>query len=81
MKFKKLNFRNWYISELWEDIHLSINISLNETALVINNKFFIINWDYRKDLKKLNTIEEIKTFFKNNQDKISWRSDDFDFLI
>jgi len=81
MKFKKLNFRNWYISELWEDIHLSINIPLNETALVINNKFFIINWDYRKDLKKLNTIEEIKTFFKNNQDKISWRSDDFDFLI
>ena len=51
------------ISYIEEDIYVSINWRLNETALVINWRYYIIDWNFQKELEKLKTLEEVKKFF------------------
>lgn len=64
------------ISYIEEDIYVSINWRLNETALVINWRYYIIDWNFQKELEKLKTLEEVKKFFKDNEDKKSSRSEE-----
>lgn len=80
MKFKKWMMEKHMIVDIEENIYMSVNLKSNETSLVINWKIYIIDWDFQKDIEKLTTLEEIKQFFKDNEDKKSSRSnDDFDF--
>lgn len=60
--------------------YISVNLAVNETVLCLNWSFFILIWDYRKDLNDIDDLEDIKTFFKKNCHKISWRSDSFILL-
>lgn len=44
-----------------------------ETALVINDKYFILLGDFRKQYKKIKTLKGAISFFKRNKSKIgSW---------
>ena len=68
------------IANIEENIYISVNWRLNETALVIDWRYYIIDWNFQKELEKLKTLEEVKKFFKDNEDKKSSRSEkEFNF--
>ena len=76
---KKLDIRQNYIKNISDNIWISINPAVNETALCMDWNFYIIMWNYRDELENLNDLEEIKSFFKSNEDKKGSWSDDFIF--
>ena len=80
MKFKKRVITKQNIASIEENIYISINLRVNETALVIYWQYYIIDWNFQKELEKLKTLEEVKKFFKDNEDKKSSRSEkEFNF--
>lgn len=46
-----------------------------ETALRYNWRFYILNWDLRKECEKCKNIEEAKDVFQKSELPLSWRSD------
>lgn len=80
-EFEKVSDLPHYIKQIDDnENYISVNLCVNETALCLNWNFFILIWDYRVDLNNLNNLKEIKNFFKNKHDKISWRSDPFEII-
>ena len=80
MKFKRWVMTKQNIASIEENIYISVSWRVNETALVIYWQYYIIDWNFQKELEKLKTLEEVKKFFKDNEDKKSSRSnDEFDF--
>lgn len=61
------------------DYEVSYNPTANhggpETALMVDNKYFILNGDHRESYSKCNNLTECKSYFCTHQDQLSFWSD------
>jgi len=62
-----------------KDVWISINNSIWETALCMDWEYYIIMWDFEKELTDMNDIEEVKKFFKDKENLKGFWSNDFTF--
>ena len=85
MKFKKpYEWAKNKIIEFKEDdknyVSYNVNAFMNEkweeTALKYNWKWYIVNWDLRKECEKCKNIDEIIKVFKDTKLSFSWWSTD-----
>lgn len=68
------------LQENYVSYHPTANRWKPETALRYWWRYFILNWDLRKECEKCKNIEEVKEVFKNsNLPKSSWSDENFVF--
>ena len=74
--YKKINICQPNIFKEFDDFTVSYNFLENETALIIEDNYFILNGDFREEYENLNKEKALKFFIKKAPKRLCFWSFD-----